>query len=105
MGQGQDVVFREGVHQGEGDVPVVELAEIGIQLDVVADVVHPAHVPLEVEAQPPSSTVGDLGPGGGLLSDHQHVGMAAKMVVFRLLEDSWLQVLIPAVDVGIQAPS
>ena len=51
MGQGQDVVFREGVHQGEGDVPVVELAEIGIQLDVVADVVHPAHVPFIIKSK------------------------------------------------------
>ena len=51
VGEGQDVVLREGVHQGEGDVPVVELPEVGVHFDVVADVVHPAHVPLEVEAQ------------------------------------------------------
>ena len=85
---------------------MVELAEIGIQLDVVADVVHPAHVPLEVEAQPPLvHRVGDLGPGGGLLSDHQHVGMGREDGGVQLLEElDGLQVLIPAVDVGHPGP-
>ena len=51
VAQGQDVVLREGVEHGEGDVLVVALAEPGVHLQVVAHVVHPAHVPLQVEAQ------------------------------------------------------
>ena len=32
--------WDEGVHQREGNIPVVKLAEVGVQLDIVADVVH-----------------------------------------------------------------
>ena len=86
VGEGQDVVLREGIHQGEGDVPVVELPEVWVHFDVVADVVHPAHVPLEVEAQTPLvHRIGHLGPGGGLLGDHQHVGVVGKDGGIQLL--------------------
>ena len=36
VGEGEHKVFRKGVHEGEGDVPVIELAEIGVQLHIVA---------------------------------------------------------------------
>ena len=41
---GEHEVLREGVHKGEGQVPVVVLPEVGVQLDVVGHIVHPAHV-------------------------------------------------------------
>ncbi len=102
VGQGQDIVLREGVHQGEGDVPVVELAEVGVQLDIVADVIHPAHVPLEVKAQTAVvHRLGHLGPGGGLLGHHEHVGVGGEDGGVQVLEElDGLQVLVAAVDVG-----
>ena len=106
VGQRQNIVLRESVHEGEGDVPVVELPEVGVQLDVVADVVHPAHVPLEVEAQAAVvHRVGHLGPGGGLLGDHQHVRVGGEDGGVQLLEElDGLQVLLAAVDVGHPGP-
>ena len=102
VGEGQDEVFREGVEEGEGDVPVVILPEVGVQLHVVEHIVHPAHVPLEVEAQPPlAHRVGDLGPGGGLLGDHEHVAVLGKDALVEPLEEvHGLQILVAAVDIG-----
>ena len=102
VGQGQDEVLRESVHQREGDVLVVELPEVGVQLHVMGDVVHPAHVPLQVEAQAALvHRVGHQGPGGGLLGDHQHVGVGDKDVgVEGAQEVDGLQILVAAVLVG-----
>ena len=106
VGQGEHKVFREGVHQRESDVLVVELPEIGVQLDIVEDVVHPAHVPLQVEAQTALQTalshrVGHPGPGGGLLGDHHNVGVGHKDVAVELLEEVHrLQILMAAEHVG-----
>ena len=57
---------------------------------------------LEVEAQAPvAHRIGDLGPGGGLLRDHQHVGMGTEDHLVEALEElDGLQVLLTAVDVG-----
>ena len=106
VGEGEDIVLGEGVHEGEGDVFVVELAEVGVHLDVVADVVHPAHVPLEVEAQAALvHGVGDLGPGGGLLGHHEHVGVGGEDGGVQLLQEvNGLQILVTAVDVGDPLP-
>ena len=106
VGQRQDIVLRESVHQREGDVPMVKLAEVGVQLDIVADVVHPAHVPLEVEAQTAVvHRLGHLGPGGGLLRHHQHVGMSGEDGGVQVLEElDGLQILMAAVDVGKPLP-
>ena len=102
MGDGQHEVFGEGVHHGEGDVLVVVLAEPGVQLQVVAHVIHPAHVPLEVEAQAPDvGGAADHGPGGGLLGDHHHAGLYGEGHGVELPKEvDGLQVLMPAVFVG-----
>jgi hypothetical protein len=47
----QDEVLREGVVQAEGHLVVVVFAVHGILADVLERVVHPAHVPLEAEAE------------------------------------------------------
>ena len=66
MGESQHEVFRKGIPDAEGDVVLVELPEPGIHMEIVQHVVHPAHVPLQIEAQP-----SDIGwprhhrPGGG----------------------------------------
>ena len=102
VGQGQDIVLREGVHQGEGDVPVVELAEVGVQLDVVADIVHPAMFHLKLKPRPPSLTGWvTLGQAVDSSGDHENVGVGGEIAVVQLLEElDGLQVLLPAVDVG-----
>lgn len=71
VGQGQHVVLGKGVDHGEGHVLVVELAEIGVHLQIVAQVVHPAHVPLQVEAQSPCS--------GGYVTSGQAVDSSATI--------------------------
>ena len=102
VAEGEDIVLREGVEHGEGDVLMVALAEPGVHLQIVAHVVHPAHVPLEVEAQ--TANVGGLGhqrPGGGFLRHHQHVRIDGEGGLVELLEElNGLQVLLAAVFVG-----
>ena len=46
------------------------MAEIRVALHVIEEIIHPAHIPLEVKAE--SSVIliaGDLRPGRGLFSD------------------------------------
>ena len=50
VGDGEDVVFDEGVGGDVGDSAVVVAAEDGILLHVAQGIVHPAHVPLVGEA-------------------------------------------------------
>ena len=67
-------VFGEGVHDGEREQPVVAGAPRKIGLHVVQGVVHPAHVPLVVEAQAAVlRRVGHERPRSGLLGHHHHV--------------------------------
>ena len=78
------------------------LAEDGVGFQVVTDVVHPAHVPLEVEAQSAlAHRVGHLGPGGGLLGDHQHVRVGGEDGGVQLLQEVHrFQIFVAAVDIG-----
>ena len=76
MGERQDEVLVELVHGREREHAVVARAPGEVRLHVVQRVVHPAHVPLEVEAQ--SAVLGRVGherPRGGLLGDHHDVGV------------------------------
>ena len=102
VGDGQHKVLRKGIHHGEGDVLVVVLAEIGIQLQIVAHVVHPAHVPLQIEAQSPHvRRAGHQGPGGGLLGDHQHAWVRLEGHGVQLPQKlDGLQVLVSTVLIG-----
>ncbi len=80
---------------------MMELAEPRVELQVVAHIVHPAHVPLEVEAE--AAILGgprDERPRGRLLGDHQRVRVDGKRsLVERAQEVDGLQVLVAAVDV------
>ena len=102
MGDGKDIVLGKRVHHGEGQIPVVVLPEPGVQLQIVAHVIHPAHVPLQIESK--SADVGRLGhqrPGGRFLSDHQHVGIHLKGHGIQLPEKfHCFQVFPSAVDIG-----
>ena len=97
----QDIVLREAVEERERQLVVVERAVDRVKRHILEHVVHPAHVPLEVEAQ--SADVGGLGherPRGGLLRDHQHVGVLGKDRFVQVTEElDRLQILVAAVDV------
>ena len=74
VAQRANKVLGKGVHDGEREQPVVAGAPRKIGLHVVQGVVHPAHVPLVVEAQAAVlRRVGHERPRGGLLSHHHHV--------------------------------
>ena len=52
VGEGEDEVLVEGVDQAEGEFVVVVFAVDGVVPHVAERVVHPAHVPLQAEAEP-----------------------------------------------------
>ena len=102
VAQRQHVVLRPGVDQGEGHVAVVVRAVDGVALEVAQGVVHPAHVPLEAEAETAvAGGAGDTGPGGGLLGDGDHAGHPLVDGGVHLLQELHrLEVLAAAVLVG-----
>ena len=74
VAQRANEVLGKGVHDGEREQPVVAGAPRKIGLHVVKGVVHPAHVPLVVEAQAAVlRRIGHERPRGGLLGHHHHV--------------------------------
>ena len=80
---------------------MMELAEPRVELEVVAHIVHPAHVPLEGEAQPAvRDRIGHERPRGRFLRHHHHVRINGKSGgVERAQEVDGLQVLVAAVFV------
>ena len=99
---GQDKVLRESVHHRECDILMMMLPEEGVQLEIVAHIIHPAHVPLEIEAQSANLRgTADQGPGGGFLGNHHNAGLYGKCHSVQFPEEiDGLQVLMPAVDIG-----
>ena len=106
VGERQDEVLVEGVEVAERQLVVVEPAEERIAAEVLQRVVHPAHVPLEAEAQ-----TADVrrprhhGPGGRLFGDRLRpragrvdLGVQPPQQVDRL------QVLAASVAVGNPLP-
>ena len=56
---------------------MVVFAEIGVQLHVFQEIVHPSHVPLKCEAKAVLFRMGcDLGPCGGFLGNDQRAVVA-----------------------------
>ena len=65
-----------GIEHREGDLPLMMLPVNRRARDVAEGVVHPPHVPLEAESEPPLvDRLGDAGPGCGLLRDRHDSGM------------------------------
>ena len=95
----QHEVLVELVHGGEGQHAVVARAPREVGLHVVQGVVHPAHVPLEVEAQ--AAVLGRVGhqrPGRGLLGDHHDVGVEPTHLQVGLADEGGrVQVLLGAI--------
>ena len=70
MGEYQNKFFTVCVEHAEGQLSVVVMAEVWITLHVIQEIVHPAHVPLEVESKSAIVLItGDLRPRCGFLRD------------------------------------
>ena len=100
--QRQDEVLRVSVEQAEGQVVVVEAAMDGIVRHVVERVVHPAHVPLEAEAEPARiRRMRNAAPGCRFFRDRHAAGEQAVGLLVRALQEAdRIAVFIAAVGVG-----
>ena len=100
----QDIVFGEAVEERECQLIVIECAVKRIHRHIGEHIVHPAHVPLEIEAQ--SADVGrlcDERPRSRFLRDHQHIGMPCEHgLIEQPQERDRFEIFSAAVD--IRAP-
>ena len=98
----QHEVLAEGVDEREGQLAVVPAAVHRVVVHVLQGVVHPAHVPLQAEAE--ATEIGrprHHRPGGRFLGDQLHVGVLAVGQFVELAQEAdRLQVLAAAVAVG-----
>ena len=101
VADGQHEVLTERIEEAERDLAVVAGAEERIGFHVAEHVVHPAHVPLEIEAQAPVGRgLCDQRPGGGFLGDHHFMRIAAQDSRVQLLQEGdGLEIFLAAVDV------
>ena len=99
---GQDEVLGEGVEEGEGQTVVVVLPTETVEVEVADDVVHPAHVPFEVEAEAADGGgLRNVGPRGGLFGDHHDVAPFPEDGLVEFLQErDGFEVLDAAVGVG-----
>ena len=102
VGDDKNVVLAVCIGHGEGHLIVVVFAEVRIALLILQKVVHPAHVPLEVEAETAvDRRAGDHRPCRGLLSDHDRTGAALMDNRVEMAEEfNCLEVLVLTVLVG-----
>ncbi|MPM58991.1 hypothetical protein SDC9_105828 [bioreactor metagenome] len=102
----QDEVLRVLVDHRERHVVVVVLPVDRLVLQVAERVVHPAHVPLEAEAQSALvDRLGDPREGGRLLGDHHAARLALVEVAVDVAQEvDGLEVLVAAVLVGDPLP-
>ena len=85
---GQHVVLAERVDERERQLALVVRAVHRVALDVLERVVHPAHVPLEPEAEAGlTRRRGDAGEARRLLGDHRDAGVALVRGRVDLLEE------------------
>ena len=106
VAQRANKVLGKGVHDGEREQAVVAGAPRKIGLHVVQGVVHPAHVPLVVEAQAAVlRRIGHERPCGGLLGHHHHVGVVSLDGAVDLTDKrAGVQVLLGTVLVELLLP-
>ena len=83
---------------------MVELAVDGLLRKIEQRVVHPAHIPLQAEPQPPDVRgPRHARPRRGLFGDGQHAGMAFVDELVQALQERYrVQILVPAM--GIRNP-
>ena len=101
MGKAQDKILGECVHHGETELVVVPLSRVGISLEVIQRIVHPAHVPLVSEAKAAVRyRMRDLRPCRGLLGDHHNVRIILRHDRIEVTDKvDRLKVIRAAVDI------
>ena len=82
VGERKDEVLVPRVHHRERELVVVPAPVDRLVGRVVERVVHPAHVPLEGEAEAPPSSAGDARPRRRLLGRHRHARVRACTTSF-----------------------
>ena len=95
----QNEVFVERVDHRKRELVVMMLAVNRVVLKITQRVIHPAHVPFQIEAQPAVIRGARYrGPGGGFFRNHQRSGVPlVNHFVEPLDEINGLQILAPAV--------
>ena len=100
----QDIVLGEAVEERECQLVMIECTVERIHRHIRKHVIHPAHVPFEIEAE--AADIGRLGderPCSRFLCDHQHIGMPAEYSLIELLQEcNCFEILSAAVN--IRAP-
>ena len=88
VGEGEHIVFAVVVPHTEGDVVLVELAEPGVHAEIVEHIVHPAHIPLQVEAETPHvSRPRNHRPGSGFFGNGEDTGEVAENRMVDLAQE------------------
>ena len=103
MGQRQYEILAESIHHGEGNLVMMPLSVDRIKAEIAKGIIHPAHVPLVVEAHAAHvDRLGDVRPGGGLLGNHQCLRILPEYGLIQLVEEiNSLQIAVAAVLVGL----
>src|ERR1700694_1115405 len=78
------------------------LPEKWIESHIAQRVVHPSHVPFQIEAEAPNvGRPGHRWPGSGLLGDHEHTGMLGMQdFVETLQKRDCFEILTAAESIG-----
>ncbi len=102
MREHQHKPLAVGIDHAEGQLAVVIAPEIRIITNIIQIVVHKAHVPLQVEAQPTLlRRVRDLRKGRTLLRDGKHPGISLLHDGIQVPDHfDGLQVFLSAVQIG-----
>ncbi len=106
MAQDQDEILMKSIEQSKSDHVVVIFAIDGIFGKIGQKIVHPTHIPFEIESKP--TEVGGFGnarPGGRFFGDHHHPGIIAENQLVQAFEEiDCLEVFAAAVLVGNPLP-
>ncbi len=97
-------ILGEGVEEREGQAVVIELSEQTVEREIAQAVVHPAHIPFEVEAETAEiDRFRHHRPGGALLGYHHDVAVLAEYSLIELFyKCHGFEILSPAV--GVRTP-
>ena len=88
MGKYQHILLTICVSHGECHFIMVIFTEIRIQLHVFQEIVHPAHVPLQAEAQSLFLHIScNLGPGSRFLCDHNSSMVSSLHYCVQMLKE------------------
>ena len=102
MRKRQDVILALVIGHGEGHRIVIALSHNGIELHILAEIMHPAHVPLECKSESLSSDLArNIGPSGRFLRNGKESGICSANNRIEMLEKLYrIVILIAAIFIG-----